>query len=84
MSSQELWQWVHYSYGEELGLTSDDDDYVAPVIGDEDLKMNRNSDQNLLKDIDKSDPNLLGIGSELLIEDESVRKYYFVVSSNIH
>lgn len=37
MSSQELWQWVHLSYGDELGLTSDDDDYVsphpAPVIG---------------------------------------------------
>lgn len=30
MSTQELWQWVHYSYGDELGLTSDDDDYVAP------------------------------------------------------
>ena len=30
MSQQELWQWVHYSYGEELGLTSDDDaDYVS-------------------------------------------------------
>lgn len=22
---------MHYSYGEELGLTSDDDDYVAPL-----------------------------------------------------
>jgi len=29
MSQQELWQWVHYNYGEDLGLTSDDDaDYV--------------------------------------------------------
>lgn len=28
---QELWQWVHSCYGDELGLTSDDDDdYVAP------------------------------------------------------
>lgn len=26
MSSAELWQWVHYSYGEDLGLTSDDDE----------------------------------------------------------
>ncbi|KAG1680261.1 GRAM domain-containing protein 1B [Nymphon striatum] len=31
MTIQELWQWVHYSYGEELGLTSDDDDYIAPL-----------------------------------------------------
>ena len=28
MTDQELWQWVHYSYGEDLGLTSDDDDYI--------------------------------------------------------
>lgn len=33
MSPKELWQWVHYSYGEELGLTSSDDDYVAPPTG---------------------------------------------------
>ncbi len=26
MSSAELWQWVHYSYGEDLGFTSDDDE----------------------------------------------------------
>ncbi|CAD5118930.1 DgyrCDS7605 [Dimorphilus gyrociliatus] len=35
MDSQELWQMVHHSYGEELGLTSSDDDYVAPPV-DED------------------------------------------------
>ena len=35
MSPQELWQWVHYSYGDELGLTSSDDDYVAPTKDDE-------------------------------------------------
>jgi len=34
MSDQELWQWVHYSYGEDLGLTSDDDDYV-PVSAED-------------------------------------------------
>ena len=27
MSAQEQWHWVHFSYGEELGLTSEDDDY---------------------------------------------------------
>jgi len=30
MSDLEQWQWVHCSYGEDLGLTSDDDDYIAP------------------------------------------------------
>jgi hypothetical protein len=30
MTPQEMWQWVHQCYGDELGLTSDDEDYVAP------------------------------------------------------
>jgi len=29
MTDQEMWQWIHYSYGEDLGLQSDDDDYIA-------------------------------------------------------
>ncbi len=29
----ELWQLIHNSYGEELGLTTDDEDYVAPDGG---------------------------------------------------
>ena len=34
MSTQELWHWVHSCYGDELGLTSDDDDYIAPATND--------------------------------------------------
>eukprot|EP00058_Branchiostoma_floridae_P024732 XP_002610222.1 hypothetical protein BRAFLDRAFT_216813 [Branchiostoma floridae] len=30
LSPYELWQYVHQSYGEELGLTSDDEDYICP------------------------------------------------------
>ena len=31
--SAEMWQWVHSFYGEELGLTSDDEpDYISPFI----------------------------------------------------
>ena len=30
MSRLDLWQWVHYNYGDDLGLTSGDDDYVQP------------------------------------------------------
>ena len=30
-SSSEIWKWVHSVYGDELGLTSEDDaDYVRP------------------------------------------------------
>ena len=36
MSQTELWQLVHDSYGDELGLTSSDDDYLQPIEEDED------------------------------------------------
>ncbi|XP_077697093.1 protein Aster-A isoform X2 [Eretmochelys imbricata] len=35
LSPQELWHIVHQGYGAELGLTSEDDDYVCPVPADE-------------------------------------------------
>lgn len=30
MTPQEMWQWVHNCYGDQLGLTSDDEDYIDP------------------------------------------------------
>ncbi|XP_024886812.1 GRAM domain-containing protein 1B-like isoform X2 [Temnothorax curvispinosus] len=37
MSMAEMWQLVHTCYGDELGLTSDDEDYVPPLpVGDDD------------------------------------------------
>ncbi|GBM25485.1 GRAM domain-containing protein 1B [Araneus ventricosus] len=76
MSSQELWQWVHFSYGEELGLTSDDDDYVAPLVAEEDIKSLKHSDQNMLKYTEKSyekgdSINLQESASEVMITEEN-------------
>uniref|UniRef100_A0A7N6AVH5 VASt domain-containing protein n=1 Tax=Anabas testudineus TaxID=64144 RepID=A0A7N6AVH5_ANATE len=34
LSPKELWHIVHQCYGTELGLTSEDDDYVSPTWGD--------------------------------------------------
>ncbi|OQV13202.1 putative GRAM domain-containing protein 1B [Hypsibius exemplaris] len=31
MSTQEMWSFVHYQYGDDLGLSSDDDDYIQPA-----------------------------------------------------
>lgn len=31
LSPKELWYIVHQCYGTELGLTSEDDDYVSPT-----------------------------------------------------
>ncbi|KAF6204901.1 hypothetical protein GE061_019065 [Apolygus lucorum] len=49
MSTQEMWTWVHSCYGEELGLTSDDDDYVAPpatLDGERNLNNNKKDSTN--------------------------------------
>ncbi|XP_005113135.2 protein Aster-B [Aplysia californica] len=35
MPPKELWTWIHYNYGDDLALTSSDDDYVAPQAFDE-------------------------------------------------
>jgi hypothetical protein len=34
---QEMWQLVHACYGDELGLTSDDEDYIPPANEEEKL-----------------------------------------------
>ena len=35
MPPKELWTWIHSYYGEDLALTSSDEDYVAPQTFDE-------------------------------------------------
>ncbi|KYN03970.1 GRAM domain-containing protein 1B, partial [Cyphomyrmex costatus] len=39
MSMTEMWQLVHTCYGDELGLTSDDEDYVPPLPAADDEKL---------------------------------------------
>lgn len=38
MQPAEMWQWVHFIYGDELGLTTDDEDYIDPYDDDDDRK----------------------------------------------
>lgn len=54
MPPKELWQWIHYNYGDELGLTSSDDDYVPPP-GMEDLREKLKEDMNQKDMTDSSD-----------------------------
>ncbi|KAH8391859.1 hypothetical protein KR215_005916, partial [Drosophila sulfurigaster] len=35
-SPQEIWRYVHNCYGEELGLTTDDEDYIDPTLDSDD------------------------------------------------
>lgn len=41
MGAKEMWHLVHQCYGEELGLTSDDEDYVSPSGGDDEKHSGR-------------------------------------------
>lgn len=43
MSTKELWTWIHYNYGDDLGLTPSDDDYEPPQ-GLEDITENLKDD----------------------------------------
>lgn len=68
MSTQEMWQWVHSCYGDELGLTSEDDDYVAPATS-EGINNNQDDDKSCAS---KCDRNSLDSFSEVI----SVSYYY--------
>ncbi|XP_025101004.1 GRAM domain-containing protein 1B-like isoform X1 [Pomacea canaliculata] len=60
MPSKELWQWIHYNYGDELGLTSSDDDYVPPPGTEElreKLKDNSINQKDLTDSSDQPPPN---------------------------
>ncbi|XP_076167712.1 protein Aster-B isoform X2 [Ptiloglossa arizonensis] len=39
MNAADVWQLVHSCYGDELGLTSDDEDYVPPLPSPDDEKL---------------------------------------------
>ncbi|XP_064595531.1 protein Aster-B-like isoform X2 [Liolophura sinensis] len=53
MSPKELWHWVHYCYGEELGLTSSDEDYVARPSADE-MKDKQKDEAGIIKEADST------------------------------
>lgn len=42
MQPQEMWQWVHNCYGDQLGLTSDDEDYIDPYENRDEQQLNNN------------------------------------------
>ncbi|XP_044738582.1 protein Aster-B-like isoform X2 [Chrysoperla carnea] len=51
MGQQEMWQWVHFCYGDELGLTSDDEDYIPPNNEDDKLTVGqRLSVESIIED----------------------------------
>lgn len=51
MTQQKMWQWVHECYGDELGLTSDDEDYIAPGTEEDKLSTSLGSFSEVISDI---------------------------------
>ncbi|XP_074033206.1 GRAM domain containing 1B isoform X2 [Leptinotarsa decemlineata] len=39
MTAQQMWTWVHQCYGRELGLTSEDEDYIDPCVEEDKLSV---------------------------------------------
>ncbi|XP_058816875.1 protein Aster-B [Topomyia yanbarensis] len=51
INPQELWQWVHTCYGDQLGLTSDDEDYIDPYDQNcESITISKQSSEELPKE----------------------------------
>ncbi|KAK9511876.1 hypothetical protein O3M35_000448 [Rhynocoris fuscipes] len=65
MSTQEMWQWVHTCYGDELGLTSDDDDYIAPSATEDDRPVpSPKCDSNSLDSYSVEDQVFVSVGEK--------------------
>ncbi|KAF5270412.1 hypothetical protein FQR65_LT05600 [Abscondita terminalis] len=68
MYSQEMWQWIHQSYGEELGLTSDDDDYIQPGV-EEDKLVAPISEESFMEECVNSTE--LGISDTVVMDEKN-------------
>ncbi|XP_065356949.1 protein Aster-B isoform X2 [Calliphora vicina] len=76
MPAQEIWQLVHNYYGDELGLTTDDEDYIDPTAEDRD---DNTSNLDFVSAID--DSNSLSAYEEA-IEKSSSNIYQAIDSSS--
>ncbi|XP_046804715.1 protein Aster-B isoform X3 [Lucilia cuprina] len=66
MPAQEIWQLVHNYYGDELGLTTDDEDYIDPTVEDRD---DSTSNIDFVSAID--DTNSLSVYQEAIVGSSS-------------
>ncbi|XP_053682390.1 protein Aster-B-like [Sabethes cyaneus] len=87
INPQELWQWVHTCYGDQLGLTSDDEDYIDPYDQSCDsVNISKQSSEELPKEInDCSDESesIMVAKETKLTKKSSLPKPAFNPESNI-
>lgn len=74
MSPQEIWQCVHTSYGEKLGLTSDDEDYIDPHGQNaQTLDVDKSSDEIIKESKQTNDPKECSNETNLEAEPRTIR-----------
>ncbi|XP_076277317.1 protein Aster-B [Lasioglossum baleicum] len=71
MSSAEMWQLVHSCYGDQLGLTSDDEDYVPPLPPADDDKLSTRLSVESFPEVESSNVDSLATG---VAEHRSLRE----------
>ncbi|XP_053971245.1 protein Aster-B-like isoform X1 [Hylaeus anthracinus] len=68
MNAAEMWQLVHSCYGDELGLTSEDEDYVPPISPPDEEKLSTRLSVESFSEVEGSNVENLGSGTEQAIE----------------
>lgn len=69
MTTQQMWQCVHQCYGSELGLTSDDEDYISPN-NLEDEKICSRLSVDSFSEVESITPALDNVMEQVLIEEK--------------
>ena len=78
MSPPEMWQWIHMSYGDELGLTSNDDDYVPPTSYDDGAE-EQEEEEECDDKIEKVETDVLALIPPAKEEDSLIADMYHKV-----
>lgn len=71
MSHEELWSWIHYSYGDDLGISLQDQDYV-PLSPEEKAKQMAKIEHEATMNLDLEGLGTSMTSKDLLDEDELV------------
>ncbi|KOC61144.1 GRAM domain-containing protein 1B [Habropoda laboriosa] len=68
MNAPEMWQLVHSCYGDELGLTSDDEDYVPPLPPADEEKLSTRLSVESFSEVEGSNVEHSVMGADVITE----------------
>ena len=71
VSSSEIWKWVHMSYGEDLGYTSEEEEEMKDEFRDIDMSRQESAGSDSLSSIEsKQDAGSISTGITSIMEDQ--------------